>query len=88
MPCPITMRSTSPRLAPSAMRRPISCVRRETAVASTPPMPIAANTSATAAKPPSRTVLKRCGAADSFTTVSIVRTCATGSDGSIARTCA
>ena len=46
------------------MRTPISCVRRDTAVASTPPMPTPASMTATAAKAASSTVLKRCGSSD------------------------
>ncbi len=47
-----TMPITSPALAPSAMRTPISLVRLATAYASRPPSPIAASANATNPKAP------------------------------------
>src|ERR1700687_4692755 len=49
----------APRSAPSAMRMPISRVRRTTPKATTPPRPITVTASARAAKADSRSVVRR-----------------------------
>ncbi len=57
MPCPRTIRSTSPDVAPSATRTPNSRVLRLTEYAITPNTPAAANKSAVIPKNPTRITL-------------------------------
>ena len=67
-------RSTCARVEPSAIRTPISRVRRPAAYAITPYTPIDAITSATAANTPSSDALKRGPATSRDTSSSSVRT--------------
>ena len=66
-PCASTIAITSRRVAPSAMRTPISTVRRDTEYATTPYRPMAPSASPSAARLASAVVLKRGSATASDT---------------------
>src|ERR1017187_8754265 len=80
-----TNRSTSTVPAPSAMRRPISCVRCVTEWPTTPTMPTAASTRATTEKTLSRSMGKRREPVESWTTSSMVWKPDTGQSGKTPR---
>src|ERR1700683_3099838 len=83
---PIIISSTLIRLAPSAIRIPISCVRFDTKYEITPKIPAPANISASAPNNPNSTVLNFGSAIDSFTRFDIIATSVTGKSLSMLQT--